>query len=77
MLCVLGRISHQGDSYEYTLYTFFQYKKKEITLNYPKFAAIFSKELKNGFETAVVNEPSVFESLNVYCRLIWKQQRSR
>ena len=29
--------------------------------------AIFSKRLKNEFETAVVNEPSVFELLKVYC----------
>ena len=27
----------------------------------------FSKELKNEFETAVINEPSVFEPLKVYC----------
>ena len=27
----------------------------------------FSKELKNEFETAVVNEPSVFEPLKFYC----------
>ena len=27
----------------------------------------FSKGLKNEFEIAVVNEPSVFESLKVYC----------
>ena len=30
---------------------------------------IFSKGLKNEFETAVVNEPSVFEPLKVYCSL--------
>ena len=29
----------------------------------------FSKGLKNEFETAVVNEPSVFEPLKFYC--IW------
>ena len=42
---------------------------KEITLNYSKFAAMgfFSKALKNEFETAVVNEPSVFESLKLSC----------
>ena len=27
----------------------------------------FSKGLKNEFETAVVNEPSVFEPLKFYC----------
>ena len=46
----------------------FQYKK-ENHLYYPESAAIgfFSKGLKNGFETAVENEPSVFEPLRVYC----------
>ena len=60
---------HRGDSNEYTQYTIFNIKKK-ITLNYPKFAAIglCSKGLKNEFETAVVNEPSVFEPLKLYCK---------
>ena len=41
--------------------------EKEFTLNYPKSASGgFSKELKNKFETAVVNEPSVFEPLKFY-----------
>ena len=31
---------------------------------------IFSKGLKNKFETAVVNEPSVFEPLKFYCIFI-------
>ena len=40
--------------------------------NHPKLSqicnyGIFSKELKNEFETAVVNEPSVFEALKFYC----------
>ena len=41
----------------------------KITLNNPKSAAMgfFSKVLKNEFETVVVNEPSVFEPLKVYC----------
>ena len=30
----------------------------------------FSKGLKNEFETAVVNEPSVFEPLKFYCILL-------
>ena len=40
---------------------------KKTTLNYPKSAAIelFSKGLKNEFETDVVNEQSVFEPLKV------------
>ena len=29
----------------------------------------FSKGLKNEFETALVNEPSVFEPLKFYCKL--------
>ena len=28
---------------------------------------VFSKGFKNEFETAMVNEPSVFEPLKVYC----------
>ena len=61
---------HRGDSNEYTQYTIFIMKTKN-NLNYPKSAAIgfFSKRLKNEFETAVVNEPSVFEPLKFYCRL--------
>ena len=45
--------------------------KKKITLNYLKSAAIAfcSKGLKKEFETAVVNEPSVFEPLKFYCSL--------
>ena len=42
--------------------------KRQITLNYPKSAAMgFFTGLKNGFETAVVNEPTVFEPLKFYC----------
>ena len=44
-------------------------KRKKITLIYPKSAAMgfCSKGLKNEFETAMVNEPSVFEPLKFYC----------
>ena len=44
---------------------FFNIKKK-IPLNYPKSAALgfFTKGFQNEFETAVVNEPSVFKPLN-------------
>ena len=62
---------HRGDSNEYTQYnTIFNIDMKN-TLNYPKSAAMgfFSKGLKNEFETAMVNEPSVFEPLKFYC--IW------
>ena len=60
--------SHRGDSNENTKHTIFNIKKN-ITLNYPKSAAIrfFSKGLKSEFETAVVNEPSLFEPLKFYC----------
>ena len=42
---------------------------RKNTLNYPKSAVMgfFSKGLKNEFETAMVNEPSVFEPLKFYC----------
>ena len=59
---------HRGDSNEYTQYTISQYKKE----NHPKSSQICnyriqSKGPKNEFETAVVNEPSVFELLKFYC----------
>ena len=31
----------------------------------------FSKALKNEFETAIVNEPSVFEPLKLYCIVMY------
>ena len=68
--CVFSLESpHRGDSNKYTQYTIFNIKKK-ITLNYPKPATMrfFSKGLKNDLETAVVNEPSVYEPLKVYCK---------
>ena len=47
--------------------------KKINSLNYSNFAAMgfISKGLKNEFETAAVNESSVFEPLKFYC--IWLQ----
>ena len=59
---------HRGDSKEFTQYTIFNIKKR-ITLNYLKTAVMryFPEGLKNEFETAVVNEPSVFEPLKFYC----------
>ena len=67
--CVFSLESpHRGDANEYKQYTIFILNKKN-TLNYPKSASIgfFSKGLKNEFEAAVVNEPSVFEPLKFYC----------
>ena len=62
---------HRGDSNEYTQYTIFNIKRK-IALNYPKSAAMgFSKGLKTKFETAMVNEPSVFEPLKFYCSCLF------
>ena len=48
--------------------------KKE---NHPKLSqicnyGICSKGPKNEFDTSVVNEPSVFEPLKFYCRIIAK-----
>ena len=59
---------HRGDSNGYTQYTIFNIKK-QISRNYPKSAAMgfCSKGLKNEFETAMVNEPSVFEPLKFDC----------
>ena len=53
----------------YTQYTIFNTNKKK----HPELAQIcsygnFSKGLKNEFETAMVNEPSVFEPLKFYCK---------
>ena len=58
---------HRGDSNEYTQYTIFNIKKK-IPLNYPNSAVMgfCFKGLKSKFETAMVNEPSVFEPLKFY-----------
>ena len=58
----------RGDSNEYIIYIIFNIKKK-TTLNYPKSAAMgfCAKGIKKEFETAVVNETSVFEPSKVYC----------
>ena len=60
--------THRGDSNEYTQYTIFNIKRK-ITLIYSNSAAMgfCSKGVKKEFETAVVNEISVFDTLKVYC----------
>ena len=67
--CVFSlELPRRGDSSEYTQYTIFDISK-EI---HPKLSLIFSYEnfskgLKSEFETAVVNEPSGFESMKFYC----------
>ena len=59
---------HRGDSNEYTQYTiFYMNKKKHPKLSQICSSGYFSKGLKNEFETAMVNEPSVFEPLKFYC----------
>ena len=69
--CVFSLESpHQGDSNENTQYTIFNLKKKNwksslITLNLQP--GDISQGNKNQFETAVVNEPSVFKPLKFYC----------
>ena len=58
---------HRGDSNGNTQYIIFNIKMK-ITLNYPESEFWdFFKGLKKEFETAVVNEPSVFKPLKFYC----------
>ena len=68
--CVISLVSpHRGGSNEYTQYTIFNVLKK-VTLNYPNLqlhVRDFFQGLRNELETAVVNEPSVFEPLKFYC----------
>ena len=61
--------SHRGNSNEYKQHTIFNIKRK-ITLNCPKSAAVgYFQGTKNEFETAVVDEPSVFKPPKFYCML--------
>ena len=62
---------HRGNSNEYTQYAIF-IKKKITKLSQICSYGIFSKELKNEFKTAMVNSPSVFEPLKVYCIVLAK-----
>ena len=69
--CVLLESPRRGDSNEYAQYTIFKNEKE----NHPKLSqicsyGIFSKGLMNEFETAVANEPSVFEPLKLYCNSV-------
>ena len=63
-----------GDSNEYTQYqyTIFSIQEKKLTLSYPKSAAM---EYGNAFEIAMVNEPSVLESLKAYCIFVFIFER--
>ena len=58
---------HRGDSNEYTQHTIFNMKRKKTLIILSLSLWDFSKGLKNEFETAVVNESSVFEPLKFYC----------
>ena len=63
-------LPHRGDSNKNTQCTIFnQQKENHPSLSYIGRQVIFSKGLKNELETAVVNEPSVFEpfKLKFYC----------
>ena len=61
---------HPGDSNEYiTIYNFKKIKENQLKIILNLQLLNFSKRLKNEFETAVVNEPSVFEPLKFYCIL--------
>ena len=61
----------RGDSNEYTQHTFYYIKRNLplIILNLQLSVFFFSRGLKNEFEIAVVNEPSVFEPPKFYCVL--------
>ena len=65
-------LPHRGDSNEYTKYTIFSKNKRKLPLIFPNLQLwdFFSKGLKNEFETAVLNEPSVFKLLKFYCSCI-------
>ena len=56
---------------------FFNIKKKTF-LNYPKSATMgfVPRDSKTEFETAVVNEPSVFEPLKFYCTCMYHYHTS-
>ena len=58
----------RGDSNEYTQYTISQYKKEiHPELSQMCNSGLCSKGSNNEFETAMVNEPSVFKPLKFYC----------
>ena len=69
--CVFSLESpHRGDSNECTQYTNLNIKNENHPLIYLNLQLWdFSKGLKNGFEIAVVNEPSVFQPLKFYCKV--------
>ena len=80
--CVFSLESPQrGDSNKYTQYTISQYKKENhLKLSQIRNYGICSKGLKNEFETAMVNEPSVFKPLKFHCSFffvkVYRQSRT-
>ena len=69
VFCVFSLESpHPGDSNEYTQYTIFNIiRKHHPELSQTAAMYFFSWGLKFEFETAMVNETSVFEPLKFYC----------
>ena len=66
--CVFSLESpHRGNSKENTQFTIFNIKKNHPKLSQICSMSFCSKGLKKEFETAVVNEPSMFEQLKFYC----------
>ena len=60
-------LPHPGDSNEYTQHTIFNIYKENYPLVIPNLQLYdFSHGLKNEFESAAVNEQSVFEPLKFY-----------
>ena len=54
---------------QYIIFNFFLKKRQSPLIVLNVLLDDFPKGLKNEFETAVVNEPSVFEPLKFYCTL--------
>ena len=74
--CVFSLKSPQrGDSNDNIQNTISQYEKNHPILSQICNCGICSKGLKNEFETAVVNEPSVFEPLKFYCMFLFPDEQ--
>ena len=72
--CVFSLESpHRGDSNENTQHTISIEKENLSKLSQICSYGMFSKGLKNEFETALVNEPSVFEPLKFYCIFLYEK----
>ena len=67
----------RGDSNEYAEYTIINIKIKLPLLIINLQLWDFSKVLDNEFETAVVEDPSLFESLKVHCNFSKSKQLMR